>query len=333
MSDNLKEAAWEEALSSLPDGGELLQSRLWGRVALASGRFLYNFSWTYKGELIVLAQVLESRRAGQKSWYLPRGPLCLRPNLAASVWSQVFADLCARAQKAGVIFLRFEPENWSLDSSVFGRMIKAVQPARSLFLNLLFSEEELLTQMHSKTRYNIRLAEKKGVRIEQGSKEDIPAFWSLLQATTARDSFRGHSLAHYYQLLSAGSPAIELWLAKSEDKVLAAGIFAFYQGRAVYLHGASADADRQYMAPYLLQWRMITRAKEKACRYYDFYGIDEDKWPGVTRFKRGFGGEERSYPGTFVTIINKNKYFIYSLTSYFLSFTRFLIKRFRSLFA
>ena len=180
-------------------------------------------------------------------------------------------------------------------------------------LNLDLDEAKLLSGMHQKTRYNIRLAEKRGVLISRGNLNDLNLFYRLLQETTKRDRFRGHSLEHYRQLMINSKDKIELWLAKKDGTLLAAGLFSFYGQRATYLHGVSADQGRQHMAPYLLQWEMIKRAKQLHCHSYDFYGIDAKKWPGVTRFKLGFGGEEKKYPGTFIIITDCFRYFLYQL--------------------
>jgi lipid II:glycine glycyltransferase (peptidoglycan interpeptide bridge formation enzyme) len=79
------------------------------------------------------------------------------------------------------------------------------------------------------------------------------------------------------------------------------------------MHGASASKYRNVMAPYLLQWHAIKLAKNLGYKYYDFYGVDEDKWPGVTRFKKGFGGREVNYPGTFDLIFNRRWYSVYRM--------------------
>ncbi len=265
-----------------------------------------------------MAQILESNQAGFKIWYIPRGPICLQTEKAVSFWPEIKSSLVELAKKKEVMIIRLEPENFPHTGLDFGQKIKDIQPSLSLFLNLQLSDEQLFSDMHQKTRYNIRLAEKKEVLITRGGEDDLKSFWELLQATTSRDGFRGHSLDHYRKLLKYSQGTIELWLAKRAEKVLAAGLFSFYEGRAVYLHGASADADRQYMAPHLLQWKMVGRAREKACRYYDFYGVDEKKWPGVTRFKKGFGGEDRYYTGAFILIILNNKYIIFRTMAWFL---------------
>jgi lipid II:glycine glycyltransferase (peptidoglycan interpeptide bridge formation enzyme) len=87
----------------------------------------------------------------------------------------------------------------------------------------------------------------------------------------------------------------ELFLACFKEKIIAANIVIFFGGKATYLHGASNYRYRKLMAPHLLQWSQIKEAKNKGCEIYDFWGIDEEKWPGLTRFKKGFGGEELQY--------------------------------------
>jgi lipid II:glycine glycyltransferase (peptidoglycan interpeptide bridge formation enzyme) len=132
-----------------------------------------------------------------------------------------------------------------------------------------------------------------------------------MEETKDRDGFRIHGQDHYRRLFFAGDDFIVPLFAQYEGKVIAAGIFCFFGNRATYLHGASSNSDRQVMAPYLLQWEGIRLAKERGCRVYDFYGIDEERWPGVTRFKRGFAGQEIEYPGTFEQGIKRINYFIF----------------------
>lgn len=321
--DNLESVNWEQSLASLADGAEILQSTIWRQIAMSEKHGVLRFVWQEKEKNVALAQIIVTSRLGFKSWYLPRGPIFLSAENEESLWMQLIIDLKREAKLQDVMAIRFEPENWSLPGEKFGQKIKSIQPEKSLFLDLSHSEDELLSQMHPKTRYNIRLAEKKGVEIIAGNSDDLLEFWHLLQVTTSRDGFRGHSLAHYQKLLEQGKGAIELWLARRDGELLAAGLFSFYNGRAVYLHGASSDENRRYMAPYLLQWRMIQRARSFSCHYYDFYGIDEIKWPGVTRFKRGFGGEERIYPGSFLLVISPWRQLLYTLFSRLAALVRF----------
>ncbi|MDP3836742.1 MAG: peptidoglycan bridge formation glycyltransferase FemA/FemB family protein [bacterium] len=311
MTDNISDEAWGLAIAGLTEGAEILQSSVWRRISEDAGLHVYRYAWQTQGEIVVLAQVIESKKAGFKFWYVPRGPICLTADKGKEVWDKLIADLKLKAREHGAIALRFEPTGWA-EIKFWDEQIH-IQPPHTLFLDLRKSEDELLSEMHQKTRYNIRLAEKRGVVIERGGEAEIEAFYNLMQKTTARDRFRGHSLAHYRSLLTQSEGAIELWLAQKDGEILAAGIFSCFEGRAIYLHGASDDKGREHMAPYLLQWRMIQKAKTANCFIYDFYGIDEKKWPGVTRFKRGFGGYEKKYPGTFIIVLNELSFSIYSL--------------------
>lgn len=188
-----------------------------------------------------------------------------------------------------------------------------VQPSKTLILDLKKDGEGLLGEMHQKTRYNIRLAEKKGVEIIGATLETVDelfgAFWQLMETTTERDNFRSHDREYYRKMLDV--PFVKLYLAKFEDKILAGAIVSFFGDTATYIHGASSNEMRNLMAPYLLQWEMIKDAQGRGCAYYDFYGIDENKWPGVTRFKKGFGGREIHYGGTFDFIFRQPCYSLY----------------------
>ena len=311
MIDNLSDENWDRALAGMAEGAEILQSGVWRSINEAASLKVYRYGWQSLGEVVAFAQVLESQKGGFKFWYVPRGPICLTAENGKEVWDKLIADLKLKAREYNAIALRFEPTGWGEIN--FWDAQTHIQPPHTLFLDLKKSEEELLQEMHQKTRYNIRLAEKRGVVIEQGREADIESFYSLMQKTTTRDRFRGHSLAHYRRLITASKGAIQLWLAKKDGALLAAGIFSFYEGRAIYMHGASGDTGREHMAPFLLQWRMIQKAKAEKCLVYDFYGIDEKKWPGVTRFKRGFGGYEKNYLGTFIIVLNELSFTIYSL--------------------
>ncbi len=218
-----------------------------------------------------------------------------------------------RADFDNCIFVRFDATtNFDVPNGIKVVRTIDVQPAQTLILDLSKSQAELLAAMHPKTRYNIRLAEKKGVKIFADNSR-IEEFLRLLKITTERDAFRGHS-DNYYRAMAAYDPNfIKLFLAEYEGRIIAGGLFCFYGNGVTYLHGASDNADRSVMAPFLLQWTLINEAQNSAHKYYDFYGISETKWPGVTRFKTGFGGEVVDYPGTFDYILNNFWYRVYNI--------------------
>ncbi|MDP2947786.1 MAG: peptidoglycan bridge formation glycyltransferase FemA/FemB family protein [Nanoarchaeota archaeon] len=187
-----------------------------------------------------------------------------------------------------------------------------IQPIRTIILDLSKSEQELLNQMHPKMRYNIGLAKKKGIIIRRGSNNyDFDEFWKLMQQTSKRDGFNHYSRAYYEEMLT--TTGIELFLAEHKNEVVVANIMVLYKNTATYLHGASSYEYRNLMAAPLLQWYQILEAKKLGCTEYDFWGIDEIKWPGVTRFKRGFGGKEVTYPGAYDLVFKPFWYKIYKL--------------------
>jgi len=205
------------------------------------------------------------------------------------------------------IFLKIEPLTVIPQGLI--KSAKEWQPMKTIVLDFKKTEEELLSQMHSKTRYNIRLAEKKGVIIKEGG--EIEDFLKLLKKTAERDKFHLHEGSYYRKITEALD--IKMLTAEYQGKVIAAGLFYLDGPKAIYLYGASDYEHRRLMAPALLQWRAILQARISNCQEYDFWGIDEKKWPGVTRFKRGFGGKEISYPGSFDLILRPIWYRIYQL--------------------
>jgi len=191
-----------------------------------------------------------------------------------------------------------------------------IQPRQTLILDLAKSEEELLSAMKPKTRYNIKVAQKHCVKIDEGDGY-FADFWRLLRQTADRDEFTTHDEDYYRKMLETLSPSgiMKLVAASYDGKVVAANLVVFFGDWCCYLHGASDYACRDKMAPQLLQWETILLAQSLGKKYYDFWGVDENKWPGVTRFKTGFAPETAftSYAGAFDLPLNKFWYWIYKL--------------------
>lgn len=318
-------------------GAEFLESWSWGEIMRADGQKILRIGARESGPngpVKAAATLIKTSLLGSYFyWYSPRGPV--GEGEAKEFLMEAVKNLDPRA-----VFWRFEPEPLFEPSSLSSEGIKKVeekkideiktfeekklkegkikikktlnlQPARTLFLDLSRSEEELLAAMHQKTRYNIRLAEKKGVTVNGGGLEDMAELRRLLRLTGERDKFRLHSRRHYENLLKTGNGLIKLFLARYQEKNIAAALVSFFGGRATYLHGASDNASREVMAPHSLQWEIIKRAKKDGYKYYDFYGLDAVKWPGVTRFKLGFGGRAVDYPGTFDAVYRPTIYNFY----------------------
>ena len=191
-----------------------------------------------------------------------------------------------------------------------------MQPSKTVLINIQESDINLLSAMHHKTRYNIKVAENHGATVEES--KNITAFWRLLKKTTARDEFSSHPKDYYEKLLNFNwgndGPKVKLFLAKYQDKPAAAAIVLIYNGTGYYLHGASDYEYRAMMAPFMLHWRIIQLLRKAGIENYDLWGIDAKKWPGVTRFKLNWGGRVLDRPGSFDLPISKLWYSAYRIT-------------------
>lgn len=169
-----------------------------------------------------------------------------------------------------------------------------VQPPDTVLVSL-DEDEALFGRMHKKTRYNVRLAEKKGVSVEKAGPEALADWYALYRQTAERDKISIHT-ERYYRDLFAHAPDLSLWLARHEGRLLAGNIVLVHGATATYLYGASSNEHRNLMAPYALQGAAMRDARDRGAREYDLFGIpptDDPKHPmhGLYRFKTGFGGE------------------------------------------
>ena len=300
---------WSQFLSAHPNA-HLLQTGEWGELKSA-------FGWKpvrVVSELVGVQILFRKLPLGFTIAYIPKGPIGKGD---ADFWSEI--DKICKQEHA--IFQKWEIDAWETleDDFFFDRASimfyqqKAglkdsphnIQPPRTLIVDIKDSEEEILARMKQKTRYNIRLAEKKGVTVR--SWDDIESFHKMLLLTGERDKFGVHSKEYYqraYDLLYPKQMG-QLLLAEYDRKPLAALFVARNGNRAYYLYGASTDEERNRMPTYLLQWEAMKWAKACGCEEYDLWGVpDEDEatleanfetrsdglW-GVYRFKRGFGGQ------------------------------------------
>ena len=217
------------------------------------------------------------------------------------------------AKKENAVFLRIEPpfEKNTDEGKDYEKMISKTgfgfriahashQPECTLVLDLTQSLEQILAGMKQKGRYNIKLAEKKGVKIHES--KDVDAYFKILTQTLKRDKFSGHEKDFYKKMIEILGPQhhTKMYLAEYEKEIIAGMILTYYKDTAIYYYGASSDQYREVMAPYLLQWTAIKDAKERGFKYYDFLGIappgaKNHPWAGVTEFKLKFGGRTVEY--------------------------------------
>ncbi len=207
---------------------------------------------------------------------------------------------------------------------------KARQPQQTILLDLSQPQDALLSEMHTKTRYNIRLAEKKGVHVIEEQSADV--FWQLMQETAGRGAFRSHDLSYYQAFLKLSN--VHQVTAYVGDQPAVSNLCLSFGDTFVYVHGASSSKYRAYMAPYLVQWRTIEHAKALGFKYYDMWGVapqvpnestehtkcfhnycwdDRHRFAGITRFKVGFGGLPYTNPDPIDIVFKSVPYKFYKL--------------------
>lgn len=311
---------WNQYLQSHPNV-HLLQTGEWGE--LKSG-----FGWdpvrVISGE--AGAQILFRKMPlGFTIGYIPKLAISTQQSaLSDQFWHEI--DAVCKQYRA--IFSKLEPDSWIEPPLPMGGMRVSphnIQPPRTIIIDTRGSEEEILARMKQKTRYNIRLAQKKGVTVRAWN--NIELFHKMMLVTGGRDSFGIHSLEYYRRAYDLFHPAgmCELLVAEYDGKPLAA-LMVFARGRrAWYFYGASTDEERNRMPTYLLQWEAMKWAKACGCEEYDLWGVpDEDEatleanfenrkdglW-GIYRFKRGFGGELKRAAQAMDRVYNPLLYWAY----------------------
>lgn len=289
---------WKELLRGFLEA-HLLQTAGWGELKREFG---WRVEWISSGQCH--AQVLfRSLPFGHSLGYIPRGPIG-QPD--AAFWK----DLNQLGREHHAIFIKLEPDAfetdnpdpWPQDLNLLAS--RPIQPAQTITLDLSGDETEILGRMKQKTRYNIHLAEKKGILVKESA--NVAAFYHMMVTTGARDEFGIHNLAYYQKAYKLFAPEGQCVLLTAEfEGTDLASVMLFRSGqRCWYFYGASTDIERNRMPVYLLQWEAIRWAKQHGCTEYDLWGIPDypeevleeqfttrsDELWGVYRFKRGFGG-------------------------------------------
>lgn len=306
-------------VSSVPKG-HILQSYEWGEIKAKTGWQPLRLIIEEGGQPIAACSILKRIIPGIKKaiFYAPRGPVFDIEN--KKVFSFLLEEIKKLAKEHDAIFLKIDPDvpaqnkafkelliSQGFRSAEKGEGFEGIQPKYVFRLDIHPDEETLLTNMHNKTRYNIRLAEKKGVKIiDNCKKEDLKDFYKILQETCERDKFLVRSYGYFedmwHYLVERGYA--KLFMAEYEGKYIA-GTLAFIFGEKVwYIYGASSNSYRNVMPNYLLQWTMIKWAKENNCTLYDFRGVpghltEDNPLYGLFKFKKGFNGEYTEFVGEY----------------------------------
>lgn len=293
--------------------------------------------------MILKKQILNRGFAARLSiLYAPKGPLLDWEN--AGLRNRVLNDLQSFAKKQGAIFLKVDPDivlGRGIPQSAddvpdnAGQAIRSelmrrgwvyssdqIQFQNTVLIDLSASEEEMLARMKPKTRYNVRLAEKKGVVLRVGTLEDLPMLYKMYAETSVRDGFVIRDEEYYKTawgifMRSGGQPSAVPLIADVNGEPVAAIFLFMFAGRAYYVYGMSRNLHREKMPTYLLQWEAMKLAKAGGCTAYDLWGAPEifdesDSMWGVYRFKEGLGGEVVRTLGAYDFVPNQLWYKLYA---------------------
>jgi lipid II:glycine glycyltransferase (peptidoglycan interpeptide bridge formation enzyme) len=336
---------WDEIIASLP-GSHILQSWEWGQNKHISGWESDHKIWRDADDRVAAAAQVLTRSLSLKSiavplriMYIPRGPI-LRDWWDPQLRSKIFTDLREFGLLKKSIFIKMDPEveigrgmpgdntadnPWvpdlvaDLETSGWVASAEQVQFRNTMLIDLQPTEDELLANMKQKTRYNIRLAERRGVTIRPGYAEDLELLFNMYAETSIRDGFtirnRDYYLSLWENFISAGMA--EPLLAEVDGEPVAGLIIFRFGGRAWYMYGMSRDLHREKMPNYLLQWHAMVRARQAGCGSYNLWGapdefVESDPMWGVYRFKAGLGAEVLRFIGAWDLPINSFLYRSYT---------------------
>ena len=276
--------------------GNLWQSLEWKRYREALGKKVQIYVAEENGSIAGSALVMIDRTSGGFStWEIPRGPVGeRRGELLQAIRDDAKEDRCLALYLSPQMPLGAE----EIPLTPSGRMVYA-QATRMIDLTL--PEEEILARMKPKGRYNMRVAQKHNMKVDQS--EDIDTFYELIQQTGERDTFGTLPKTHYETFLrSVDGSFLLLARAPGKQEPIAGLLGVLWNSGGIYYYGASNYAHRASMAPYLLQWETMKFCKARGCRTYDLLGIapagapEDHPWAGISSFKEKFGGQVVPYP-------------------------------------
>jgi peptidoglycan pentaglycine glycine transferase (the first glycine) len=297
--------------------GHFMQTAYWAELKSA-------FGWQNLGQYIIedgsvkaAFSILKKSKLGINILYIPRGPVCNYQDkeLADFVLDQL--RQIARREKA--FFLRISPAILETDSSkkelflknTFYFSKKQLQTKATTVIDLTRTEEELLASFHEKTRYNIRLAAKKGVTVTTlGTEAELKDFYKIMRQMSGRQDYTLQPYEYYFYIWQKLGDIARIYLAKNDQNKVIGGLVIFtFAGKAYYMYGGFDYVYRNLMGNYLVHWQVMRDAKAAGVKSYDLQGIPlikDENHPmyGFYRFKKGFNGQELEFIGEYDHYIN-----------------------------
>ncbi|MDO8444218.1 MAG: peptidoglycan bridge formation glycyltransferase FemA/FemB family protein [bacterium] len=297
----------------------VFQSPEWEELKLATG---YTKSYRVNNVLIL-------QRNLPLGFSMLYSPMVDKSTQSTVLSTQFKTEVRKIGEENNSIFYRLEldvpvasSEDCVLSTENYAKSFEEMQPEHTLILDLTKSEAEILAQMKSKGRYNIKVAEKNNLTVGKTNKTgpELDSFFNLYSATAKRHKISYRAKKYFDSLLEilGKSGYAELFTVYLDERPLASAIIIYSDRKAIYLYGASSDEYKNLMAPYQLHFEIIKEARSKGFETYDFFGIaPEDApnhpWVGVTRFKKQFGGTERQIYGSYDLILKPIVYKMFKM--------------------
>ncbi len=325
---------WNEFVARCPHG-DVLQCWEWGELKQRTGWQPLPVAVTEGGCIVAACLILKRRLPliGGCLFYAPRGPILDFANEAA--WNDLLGEIREIAKAHRAMVLKIDPAVASSRTDVLTILKQAgfqpargnedfggVQPRYVMKVDISGDLDDLMADFKSKTRYNVRLAERRGVTTRDGQREDVDDLYRILETTARRDGFAIRDISYYYDMwdLIIARDLGEMFLAYVEEE-LVAGTIAFTLGhQAWYVYGASSNRHRNLMPNYLLQWRMMQWAKQRGCTVYDMRGVAREvdgeaqgEMAGLNRFKRGFAAKYVEYIGEWDLVFRPGTYRLFNI--------------------
>jgi peptidoglycan pentaglycine glycine transferase (the first glycine) len=337
---------WNSFLSKLPYS-HLLQTWQWGQAKQPFGWHAFYKKWESKdGKPLAAALILERKieipllTRSINMLYLPKGPI-LADWENEDLRAMIMKDLKDFAIQRNAFLIKIDPDlslgiglpgddsaqEFSLAEQFLTELKlegwrfsnEQVQMRNTMLIDLHPSEEELLASMKQKTRYNVRLAMRKGAQVRIGDQSDFDTLFSMYAETAVRDNFVIRSKAYYFEVWQTFFDAgmLKPLIAEVEGEPVAGLMLFIFNEQAWYIYGMSRNLHRDKMPNYLLQWEAIRAAKAAGCEIYDLWGAPDDfdksdpMW-GVYRFKKGLAAYEARRIGAWDYPVNKWIYALYS---------------------
>ncbi|HWQ45718.1 MAG TPA: peptidoglycan bridge formation glycyltransferase FemA/FemB family protein [Longilinea sp.] len=310
---------WDLIIQKMPEP-HILQTWEWGEVKAVTGWQSFPQQWGGQAAALVLERSPRLLKIGPqvRVLYSPRGPMVNWEDRSSR--TAALSGLMDFAKQRKALFIKIDPEfilstgipgaeDESINSS--GELVQQelrqsgwryssdqIQFRNTVWLDLQGGEENWLERMKQKTRYNLRLAQKKDVVVRIADESEFPLLYRMYQETSVRDGFVIRPQSYYigvWQKFISQNLGCAL-IAEVEGEPVAGLVELWFGQRAWYMYGMSTNKHREKMPAYLLQWEAMRQASLHGCTNYDLWGAPEvfdesDSMWGVYRFKEGLGGK------------------------------------------